>query len=261
MKKRFYFASANTSFGFINYFDNIVDKNGFTYIIKGSSGSGKSTLMKKIALYFEQKNCNLEYFYCSSDPNSLDAIKLTDYNICILDGTAPHSTDTKMPNVNDKIINLGDLIDNGIIKYKSKIDKIVTQKQFNYKTIYSYLSSIGKLEEINNNLYLDDINLEFKTKILKYTPKSYKRGKLRHLFIDALDVFGINDFAPKNNFETKILPINKYQFNKLIKLIQNEIINNGTDLTLFYDIFNPNLIKGILINDKIYFTYDKNYSL
>mgnify|MGYP006361065807 CR=1 FL=1 len=54
MNNRYFFASANTNLGFINFFDNILDKDkkGFTYIIKGSSGCGKSTLLKKVANYF-----------------------------------------------------------------------------------------------------------------------------------------------------------------------------------------------------------------
>ena len=77
MKTHKYLASANTSLGFKNCFNSInTTKNAFTYILKGGPGTGKSTLMKKIGKYFEDKGLFVEYFYCSSDANSLDGVRI-----------------------------------------------------------------------------------------------------------------------------------------------------------------------------------------
>ena len=99
-----YLASSNTGKKFVCKFDNILDhsKNEFLYIIKGGSGTGKSTLMKRVGRYFEELKEDVEYFYCSSDSNSLDGVRVKNRNIAIVDGTAPHIMETKMIGIKDK---------------------------------------------------------------------------------------------------------------------------------------------------------------
>jgi len=262
MKDKHFFASANTSIGFSNFFNYInYEENSFTYIIKGSSGSGKSTLMRKIANYFAEKGIDIEYFYCSSDPTSLDAIRLINYNVSIVDGTAPHIMDTKMPEVFDKIINLGEFISSEIFTYKEKIVDILNKKSSNYSLIYNYLEIIGKIDNINRTRHLNYSNNLLENKIKSSFSNTFKNGTLRKLFIDAVDSFGLNDIASKNDFNVNVLPINKYQFGYLINNVTNEILQKGANLTIFYDVFSPTFAKAILINDKLYFTYDKNSTL
>ena len=67
---------------------------------------GKSTLMKKIAGQFEDTE-DVTVFYCSSDPDSLDAVVLHSSKVVIVDGTARHVFDPKYPGIGETIINLG----------------------------------------------------------------------------------------------------------------------------------------------------------
>ena len=90
-----YFVCANSGLGFVNYFDDILKDMEKIYIIKGGPGSGKSTMMKSIGKQYEEKGFDVDYIYCSSDPNSLDGIIINDYNIAIVDGTAPHVIEPK----------------------------------------------------------------------------------------------------------------------------------------------------------------------
>ena len=66
------------------------------------TGTGKSTLLKKIAKEF----CEIDdvcIYYCSSDPNSLDAVILKKAKVIIVDGTAPHTFDPVYPGVSQII--------------------------------------------------------------------------------------------------------------------------------------------------------------
>ena len=76
MKQSNYFLGSNTNLGFYSYFDKILNpqKNARLYIIKGGPGSGKSTLMKRLLERFIADGDDIEKFYCSSDPNSLDGV-------------------------------------------------------------------------------------------------------------------------------------------------------------------------------------------
>ncbi|MDO5125426.1 MAG: ATPase [Ruminococcus sp.] len=111
-----YFLGSSTANGFVTTFDSIIkDEKMFTYILKGGAGTGKSSLMKKVANEVENYEHVLRY-HCSSDPDSLDAVVLTESGVVIVDGTAPHVFDPIIPGVNQKIVNLGDYWNEDLLK-------------------------------------------------------------------------------------------------------------------------------------------------
>ena len=105
------FAAANGYCGFRSYFNEIFSPDSYDrlYIIKGGPGTGKSSLMKRYAGEMEGRGYEVARIYCSSDPTSLDGV--ISYSnggrIGIIDGTAPHTQDTKYPGAIDIIIDLG----------------------------------------------------------------------------------------------------------------------------------------------------------
>jgi len=90
VKSRHYLASANTSAGFVNYFDYVLRDAQRVYIIKGGPGTGKSTFMRLIGEELLKEGMNVDFVHCSADKDSLDAIVINDINVVIVDGTAPH---------------------------------------------------------------------------------------------------------------------------------------------------------------------------
>ncbi len=107
-----YFAGANSGEGFYSCFDNLYDPfNGDRmYILKGGPGTGKSTLMKKLSSFAEEKGFKPEIFYCSSDPDSLDAVIFPNIKAAVCDGTAPHVMEANYPGVSERVIALGDCL-------------------------------------------------------------------------------------------------------------------------------------------------------
>lgn len=72
--EKHYFAAANTSAGFVSFFDALFDPKQLKkiYILKGGPGVGKSTLMKNAALAAQKNGFHPIFYHCSSDPKSLD---------------------------------------------------------------------------------------------------------------------------------------------------------------------------------------------
>ena len=148
MEKHF-LASANSCDGFKNCFSSISPfSNGFTYILKGGPGTGKSTIIKRFAKNYLKKGYSVEYFYCSSDPKSLDGVRIKEKNISIVDGTAPHITEATMPEIKEKIINVGAFISPEIKKYKKVIELNLSKKQKCFDLAYCYLRAIKGLIEV-----------------------------------------------------------------------------------------------------------------
>ena len=86
-----YFASSNSASGFWSYYTDVFDHARVRrlFAIKGGPGTGKSRFMKEVAKAAEENGHEVEYFYCSFDPSSLDGI-IIDGKLAMIDGTAPH---------------------------------------------------------------------------------------------------------------------------------------------------------------------------
>lgn len=223
METKHYLASANSAQGFINLFDNInTSENGFTYILKGGPGTGKSSFMKKIGAHFEKKQYDVEYFYCSSDQKSLDGVRIK--NISIIDGTAPHSFDATLPQIKQKIINLGEFIKDEIKKYRKNIELLLQQKTECYKKLYLYLSALNCI-----------IKTECDEKII-----TNKRKLFCSYFCDEK----IKNLYEKNNFENvKVLSGNYINNKEYFKTL----LSKEKDVLCFASVFNPEMLDGIYV--------------
>ncbi len=141
-----YFAASNSSVGFKNYFGDIFSsKNiGRIYILKGGPGTGKSRFMREVAEAAERVGFDVEYFYCSSDPDSLDGV-LIGKNMCaVIDGTAPHSVDPIYPGAVDEIINLGEFWNEDmLVPKRDEIISLTEKKKKAYRDAYRFLEASG----------------------------------------------------------------------------------------------------------------------
>lgn len=197
-----YFAASNGGNGFVSYFDDIfsADEHSKIYIIKGGPGTGKSSFMKKMQAEFS-KDCSSEAFFCSSDTQSLDGliIKNNNRSIALLDGTAPHTTDPTFPVAIEKIINLGDSLNESALKNNIKLIKDFSkEKSKSYKTAYEYLGIVAKFQSFAK----DELGncqkdyLSFFKKLITETPKTGKTN------IRLITSFSKNGFGYLNTLES-----------------------------------------------------------
>ena len=144
-----YFAGSNTLYGFYSLFSYITtEKTKRFVIIKGGPGTGKSTIMQKISRQAQDAGFDVELFYCSSDPDSLDGLSIPDLGFAIVDGTAPHIIDPQVPGAYDEIFNLGQCLD--VVKlraHKDTIQQLSLQKKNWFTQAYQYLKEAGTVLE------------------------------------------------------------------------------------------------------------------
>ena len=259
-KERFYFASANTGLGFVNYLDKINTENGFQYIIKGSSGSGKSSMMKKIAKHFGGLGYQIEYCYCSSDPESLDGVVIVEKNVSIIDGTAPHVVEADF--VKSKIIDFGAGLDVSVKNDRAVLQNLFSKKKFHFENFYKYLSVLETLQSVeNNNEDIDDkeivkvVNHIISDLVLfERSEESYSKN----VFLEAIASQEVS-LEEKNNFH-KIIDLNtsqKFGFCVMEKL-KNYLNQKNISCVLVRNNINPNLLNGIIINDVLIKNNQKN---
>lgn len=185
---------SNTKRGFVPLFDELRNPLGGKrlYIIKGGPGSGKSSLMKKIIKTLSERNNNLEYIHCASDPKSLDAFIDYDANIAMVDGTAPHIMEPKYPGAYDTIINMADCWDNyKLIKNKKEIISLTDTISSCHIMATSYIKAAAALLDHNMQSATAYINHNtvnaFITDLIQKLYET-KRGKAKKRLLSAVSV-------------------------------------------------------------------------
>lgn len=108
-----FFAGANSGEGFRDLFPEMVDIED-TYdlmVLKGGPGVGKNTFMREIGRTMEEAGAEVEYLWCSGDPDSLDGVVIPELRCAVADGTSPHVIEPRYPAAVDRYVDLGRFYD------------------------------------------------------------------------------------------------------------------------------------------------------
>jgi len=260
---RKFFLGANTHKGFHSYYEYVVPGiPNRLLILKGGPGTGKSTFLRKIANEFAEMGYDVELHHCSSDNDSLDGIRIVPFNIAVMDGTAPHTTDPKYPAVVDEIINLGEYWNKEHIqKYRDTIINCNKELKKLYASSYRFLSAAKQVQDDLESLIGDDydwtgynsIVTEYKSSILNPLEPIKKQGKSRHLFHSSINSAGRVDYIenaiPKNSKCHYIKSQHYAASTKLFKSLIDDILIKGYDIEVFHQPLDPEIIETIIISE------------
>ncbi|HHV98483.1 MAG TPA: ATPase [Clostridiaceae bacterium] len=260
-KVRHMFAGGNTSLGFYSFFHNILPLNDAQriFIIKGGPGTGKSHFMEYIAKEMNEKGYDVEYMHCSSDPDSLDGVVLPQIGIALVDGTAPHIVDPKIPGAVDEIINLGDYWnDDGISKHRDKIHAISEEISMTFARAYRYLKAAASIYEDTSVIFdmaqdtgkINTIANDIEKTLMNGIDVSEKEGKQRNMFASAITPDGL-----KNHLDTVLMNSKVYVLKceegrsseRILNRIKKAAIERGLDVECFYCALNPTKLEHIII--------------
>ncbi len=261
--ENFYFAGGNTARGFINLYDNIIDRDNcnFFVTVKGGSGVGKSTLLKRVADSFKDED--KEYFYCTGDVNSYDGLTIPQKKIAIVDGTSPHVIETKYVKTSDYSVDLSEFIDGKkLIDKSDKIRYLIKQKSKYYRNAYTYLSALGELynETIYKYSTVVDINKRgvMVNQILgMVSDRSFNvNNYTRKLFSGGITYSGEVYLENTVNKQVIYLKGDKRLASILLKKIE-DIVGKENIITEYYSPINDRVLYDIEFFDTIITTNDK----
>lgn len=248
-----YFAGINSKDGFLNKFNNInIEENGHVFILKGGPGTGKSTLMKNVGKYFEDNGEIVEYYQCSSDPESLDGIFLKSHKVSIVDGTAPHVCEASMIVAKEEIINLGTFISKKVKKYTNKIQKLLCAKQKEFTLAYKYIKSASNIYDINE--YINEVknNAAIVQNIIFEIPADESTHYTqKHLFLEAIDHDGIISLKDKNEYHRFVnLSFTQNENHDILYQLKTYYEQKHISHYIFYELLCPDKISGIYLVDE-----------
>ncbi len=261
-----YFAASNSAQGFKNYYPEVFARADLVYIIKGGPGTGKSSLMKRYAYRAESKGLKCEYYYCSSDPNSLDGILIHGENRItgILDGTSPHTCEPRFPGAREEMINLGEFWDGELLrKQKNEIIALSERKSAEYKSAYTFLRSVGNLRAVRDGLITEAVQIEKMRATVRRIAESYPAGKMKYLPA-ITDSVSMNGRVRLDTFEKnakKIYLIKKFYGVEHILLDELFTAFHDRDVSarVSFDPITPDHVDGIYLeNDQTAFVIEHN---
>lgn len=252
-----FYAAANGFTGFKSYFDEIFNYKMLEklYIIKGGPGTGKSTFMKNIAKIYEDKGLTVDRIFCSSDPKSLDGI-IVDKKVALIDGTAPHEANTKLPGAFDEIINLGENWNSNELKTrKAEIIEISRNKSKNYSSAYKYLSFCKVLsdyivDETSKyfNTYRADNLIDKITESFKIEESPRRQTRL----FSSFSKYGYLSILPHENMKICSLFPDDFRAFCFLKYLVSK--SKKFSFTEIKSPFDPLLTEGIIYeSENIYF--------
>lgn len=198
-----FFMGANTPEGFVSLFDDMYDPSDDwrVYLIKGGPGTGKSSMMKQIAKTAQEKGQKVEWIYCSSDPDSLDAVILPGRKVAMMDATAPHVVNPKFPGVVENLVDLGTCWDPETLRRHGDLIRVLTLKNSSFhKQSVKFLGAAGALRADSLHLCRECLD---ETKAARYAGRLARRefgiprgtvGTEQRRFLSGITPKGITAF-------------------------------------------------------------------
>jgi len=143
VKKRLF--GTNTLEGMVNVVEKLIEPIENRVYVKGRAGTGKSVFMKKVWQACEAYGLDIEVYYCSFDPNSIDMVLVRELDFCIFDSTDPHEFSPQSNE--DIVIDLYELTvtPNTDEKYKDEIEQLTSAYKQNMKSGITNLKEIKKI--------------------------------------------------------------------------------------------------------------------
>ncbi len=227
VRKIKYFIGANTSRGFINNGDVIFEDLKKLYVIKGGPGTGKSTFMKRFAESAEEIGYEVEYYYCSSDPSSLDGIVIPKLQLGITDGTSPHTFEARYPGAKEEYLNLGEFWNADFLALcRDQIEALSKQKARLFSSTYKYLSVAESVRAERERVLLSCYNDEKAEKAICRLMKTIGAGKGHELVTRQISAFSMAGEVVFDTFEKEAKRviyikdkrgISTFLFNEIVK--------------------------------------------
>jgi hypothetical protein len=204
-----YFLGTYTPYGYYTVFDSLISQPGFfTYILKGDQSASK--LIETVT----NDKSPSEVYYCSAQPDCLDAAVFSDKHIILADSINPHIFEPTVPGACQQIVNIGEMWD--VISLKSRRSEL-EELHGGYKNCMEAVSrSLKALGSITADSFkigkaallvdkLDAFIERFTHKMIPKRNDNDKKGEIRYRQICAVTADGFSVLIPTEAKEVFIL--------------------------------------------------------
>ncbi len=263
-----FFAGGNTAHGFTSLFDSSLQGLDRIYILKGGPGTGKSSLIRYIGDHLANNGHDILFIHCASDSDSLDGLIVPALKIGIVDGTAPHVIEPKLPGAVEQYVNLGEAWNAAELnEQRDSIGALNYQIKQAYERAYAGFAEALRIHDEWEAVYFetmdfaaaDELTDEYKD-ILFGDLKLEKLSRVDHRFLGAATPAGAVDFVPNL---TEGLPRRFFLKGRpgsgkstMLKKLAATAIERGFDIEIYHCGFDPNSLDMIIVRELGFAIFD-----
>ncbi len=251
-----YYLGSNTYKGFYGLYEEAIAPLDRVFLLKGGPGTGKSSLMKKVMKEGLNKGYSVECWHCSGDPNSLDGVLIKDLGLAVIDATAPHAVEPKIPVAKEVIINLLDCVRRDKIKERTHLEKLANDKKECFVRAYEHLKcGFGYFTQINRLLTdkvdMGEIDLVAREYALKIADENGGDGKVKkkgagRRFFRAITPEGVVCFDDALK-DKKVIAV-KGEDILIDRFVTTLVDSVGADV-IFLNPYDADFVEGCVVGD------------
>ncbi|HEU4964286.1 MAG TPA: PRK06851 family protein [Bacilli bacterium] len=258
-KIRNIYAGGNTARGFHSFFDSVLQGLDRLFILKGGPGTGKSSLMKAVGETFYKRGFDIEYIHCASDNGSIDGVLIPFLNVGIVDGTAPHVIEPKVPGAVEEYVNLGAAWDSEqLIPQKAAITRITDRISECYRNAYATFSEALAIHDEWEKFYITNMDFAEANKVTEEliqrffgNQRQFKEPKVRHMFFGAATPAGAVDHIQNltGDLQKRFFIKGRPGSGKstMLKSLAAAAEQRGFDVEVYHCGFDPNSLDMVLL--------------
>mgnify|MGYP001160546121 CR=1 FL=1 len=260
-KIRRFFAGGNTSKGFVHFYDSLLEGLDRVFILKGGPGTGKSTIIRTIAERVMGKTDEIWLLPCASDNDSLDGIIIPAWKAAVVDGTAPHVIEPKLPGAVEEYVNLGEAWDSqALALQKDRIASIRAQITEAYEQAYKGFAEALRVHDGWEAVYIHSMDVEKADNLTEELKERFfgtktldKQAKISRRFLGAATPIGAVDYIPnltediKQRFFLKGRPGSGKS--TMLKKIAAHAQERGFDVEIYHCGFDPDSIDMLIFRE------------
>lgn len=156
-----FFLGSNTPTGFVSTTQTLYAPNNWrVYLLKSGAGTGKSALLRRVYEQLTAQGEEAEVFCCSSDPDSLDAVRFPARRLCLIDGTSPHDVEPSYWGAVEQIIPLSLCMNDSLRKNASAIIALTDENRALHHRCCNYLRGAASMLGKNRRIEADCLDRE-----------------------------------------------------------------------------------------------------
>lgn len=250
------FAAANSKDGFVSFYEHIfcspdIEKR---YLIKGGPGTGKSTFMRNAARAAESAGLYVEYYRCSSDPESLDAVVI-EGRVAILDATAPHDMSARLAGAEDEIVDIGAFWDPiALERRRDDIKRYTEEKSACYRRAYRFLAAAGAVDDACRSLAEPFIKKEKMRRAAERLVGRWPRGSGFSLAVGLCDSVGMRGRVRLDTYERTADKVYLVRDvcgcgNLFLAMLAESAMKRGHKVRVSYDPIDPSYPDAVLFEE------------
>lgn len=247
------FPGSNTPEGFRGFMEWDLQDMERIFVLKGGPGCGKSTLMKRVAQNMAERGYDVEVWPCSSAPESLDGVIIPELAVAVVDGTAPHIVEPRLPGVVEEIVNLGEHWNQSQLReHKDEIRRLTGEIAASFERVYAKLAQgeAARREAAGEYALPEGLELERLAAGLAEEIFGQERLRVRKFFAEAITRNGRQSYAQELSAACRrryLLVGNFARVSDVLRRVADEAYERGHNMDLYYSCFQPELLEMVVI--------------